>query len=85
MSAAAAWAELSRALLVLAPACDGDDRFISDGRSSATSTELASICADCPVLTVCRSYASEARPHTMAGFWGGRWRGKPLQHEAVKT
>lgn len=80
-TAAAAWTQLSAALLSHEPACAGDPRFISDGRTPTLSADLAAVCATCPILAACRAYATTARPHTMAGFWGGRWRGKPSQHE----
>lgn len=77
------WAALQEALARYGPACEGDERFIADGRSSTLSADLAAVCATCPVLAECRTYATKARPHAMAGFWGGRWRGKP--QEAVTT
>ncbi|MGS0560098.1 WhiB family transcriptional regulator [Microbacterium aurugineum] len=75
------WQALQDALARSSPACEGDERFISDGRTPTLSADLAVICAACPVLTACRTYATKARPHAMAGFWGGHWRGKPSQHE----
>jgi hypothetical protein len=75
------WCALRDALMRNEPACEGDSRFVSDGRSAAVTQDLAAVCARCPVFSACDSYAAKARPHAMAGFWAGRWRGKPSQHE----
>ncbi|WP_420792746.1 WhiB family transcriptional regulator [Microbacterium thalli] len=79
MSAANAWAALQDALATTTPLCANDSRFISDGRSVALTRQLQNVCSACPILDTCRDYATTARPHTMAGYWGGAWRGKPMR------
>lgn len=80
-SAATAWGELQDALATHEPPCQGDDRFIRDGRNDRLTDDLAKVCRACPVLAECRSYATKARPHAMAGYWGMKWRGKHVEDD----
>ncbi|WEK62087.1 MAG: WhiB family transcriptional regulator [Candidatus Microbacterium colombiense] len=75
-SSTVAWAALQSEMATHEPACAGDDRFTDDKRSTAITEDLAAICAACPVLDACRRYATTARPHKLAGYWGMKWRGK---------
>lgn len=75
MSAATAWMELRRALLLREPACAGDPRFIDDGRSDAANRDLAPVFSSCPVQVECAAYAAAAPRHAIVGFWAGRRRG----------
>lgn len=70
MSPDDAYAQLSRALEMRAPRCNGDPRFSDDRISSATAIELAEICARCDVALLCRQYAQLAEPRV--GFWAGK-------------
>lgn len=56
------------------PDCQGDNRYIDDGISTATRAELAAICAACPLLDPCRAYARAARP--TGGYWPGAERNR---------
>ncbi|WP_144877529.1 WhiB family transcriptional regulator [Microbacterium sp. 1.5R] len=78
MSASAAWAELSRALLAHEPACRDDPRFIDDGRSDAANRDLAPVCSSCPVQVECAAYAAVAPRHAITGYWSGKRRGVRL-------
>lgn len=69
MNADMAWASLNAALQDREPECAGLDLFTADGLSDADRTVCASICAQCPVIAECASYASAAG--VTAGFWAG--------------
>ena len=79
---AAAWADLTRALQVVASACEGDDRFTDD--ATEHDADLREVCASCPVLAECRSYSTHTRGHQIAGFWTGYRRGA-LSREAAAS
>lgn len=65
-----AYTQLSRALEMRAPECDGIDLFTAD-RISATDAEiLAPICARCDVALLCRQYAKAEKPKV--GYWAGK-------------
>lgn len=81
MSAAAAWSELSRALLVHEPACRDDHRFTADDVEQ--DPDLRSTCQACPVVAECRAYAQQAHGHRIAGFWAGRRRGARTDRTAA--
>ena len=86
MTGAEAWTALQLALSSEAPACQGDVRFVSDGRSRRTTAELAELCDECPILSACEGYARAMGPHRLtAGFWAGRWRGKPHPDDEPRT
>ena len=62
-----AWDALTTAMLTVAPACQGDDRFTDDDQ---VISELAPICRACRLFDVCGEYAQLERPK--AGIWAGR-------------
>jgi len=67
------YAELQEALARQTPACHGLDVFTRKA-SASTADEtrmMEGICASCPVLSLCRAYASAGQPEL--GFWGGAW------------
>lgn len=70
MSPEEAYAQLSRALEMRAPRCNGDPRFTDDRIRPATAIELAEICATCDVALLCRKYAQLTKPKV--GFWAGK-------------
>ena len=65
-----AYTALTAALDVTPAECLDIELFVQDDLSKFEADALAAICADCPVLNQCRSYAAIARP--VAGFWAGR-------------
>lgn len=79
MSATAAWAELSAALMVHEPSCRDDDRFTAEtGEHDAV---LRKICEACPVQQQCSEYARAEHRHRVWGFYGGIIRRtKPQAH-----
>ena len=81
MSVPRSWSALQYALARQDPACQGDDRFLSDP-SESLSADLASICSTCPVLAQCRDYARESR--IQGGFWGGLWRGPRAETRGLR-
>ncbi|MEA9997837.1 WhiB family transcriptional regulator [Cryobacterium sp. RTS3] len=62
-----AFEALSIAMQDNSPACQDDDRFISDDVPAAT---LAPICRTCPVYDLCAAYGELDRPK--AGTWAGK-------------
>lgn len=79
---AAAWADLTRALQVTAPSCEGDDRFTDD--TTEHDADLRAVCASCPLLAQCRAYSTHTRGHQIAGYWAGHRRGA-LSREAAAS
>lgn len=73
MSPDAAYDQLSRALEMRAPRCNGDSRFTEDKVSPALAKDLAKICATCDVALLCRQYALAAKPKI--GYWAGQRHG----------
>ena len=71
----AAWLVLAKALEDTEPPCAGDDLFTADNPSKEDQDFMRSLCALCPLLAECASYANAAKP--AAGFWAGKARGKP--------
>lgn len=69
----AAYDQLSRALSLRAPRCDGDPRFTADRITATEARELAPICASCDVALLCRQYANAADPQV--GYWAGHRHG----------
>lgn len=75
-----------RALVValeqVEPACHDDERFTADGHDTTNAEEerMRRTCGSCPLLSECRSYASQAAP--AAGFWAGRYWGRTSRTEA---
>ncbi|TFB92776.1 WhiB family transcriptional regulator [Cryobacterium sp. HLT2-28] len=61
-----AFARLQFAMFTTAPACQDDDRFVSDDVPAAT---LAPLCRTCPVFDLCADYAGLERPK--GGIWAG--------------
>lgn len=73
--AAAAHAELGRAVTVLADQnirtpCQGEDSHFWFSESTEDRTEAARRCAPCPILDLCNTTAKVARERW--GVWGGR-------------
>ncbi|WP_404475152.1 WhiB family transcriptional regulator [Microbacterium aerolatum] len=66
----AAYAQLSRALEMRAPECNGIDLFTADQIAPADTKVLKPICDRCDVALLCRQYAKIAKPKV--GFWAGR-------------
>lgn len=62
-----AFERLSKAMQVTDPACQDDDRFVSDDIPAAT---LSHICRVCPLYAACAAYAGIARPK--GGIWAGK-------------
>ncbi|MFT3799466.1 WhiB family transcriptional regulator [Microbacterium sp.] len=71
----AAWAALAKALEDTEPPCAGDDLFTADSPSKDDQEFMRNLCAMCPLLAECASYALAAKP--AAGYWAGRRYGKP--------
>ena len=69
MSPDAAYDQLSRALEMRAPKCNGDARFTEDRINPTVAKDLAKICATCDVALLCRQYARAANPQV--GYWAG--------------
>ncbi|KQY77541.1 hypothetical protein ASD13_02355 [Microbacterium sp. Root1433D1] len=69
MSPDAAYDQLSRALEMRAPKCNGDPRFTEDRITPTVAKELAEICWTCDVALLCRQYANVADPKI--GYWAG--------------
>jgi hypothetical protein len=63
-----AYARLTEAMMTVDPACQRDDRFISD--DTAHDAVLAAVCAICPLFYVCAEYGRIARPK--GGLWAGK-------------
>lgn len=66
-AAGRAWSALQLALEQHTPACEGDTRYTSDTLTNADKTDMATICESCPLLELCRTYKTTARPK--AGHW----------------
>jgi hypothetical protein len=62
-----AFALLATAMQDINPACQNDDRFISDDLPAAT---LSPICRACPLYAACAAYAGIERPK--GGVWAGK-------------
>lgn len=52
------------------PVCLGDDLFTADTVAKEDADFMATLCAACPLVTLCRAYAQLERPK--AGFWAGK-------------
>lgn len=91
MSPEDAYDQLSRALEMRAPQCNGDARFTEDRVTAAVAKDVAKICATCDVALLCRRYATAAQPKV--GYWAGHRYGVPGRtaqredgvHEAVEN
>jgi hypothetical protein len=57
------------------PSCRDDSRFLDDGRAESGNADLAPICAACPVLAQCVTYARSASRDSITGYWAGKRRG----------
>ncbi|MFJ4255164.1 WhiB family transcriptional regulator [Microbacterium sp. NPDC090003] len=56
--------------------CQDVDEFTADQATVEEQRVLAAICAECPVLELCRAYAVATKPTT--GYWAGAsWRELP--------
>lgn len=69
MSASTTWTALRDALAVNTPLCAGDARFTAE--TSEHDAALRRICAQCPILEHCRTYARTAPRNGTWGFFGG--------------
>lgn len=69
MSPDDAYDQLSRALEIRAPKCNGDARFTEERITPAVAKDLAAICATCDVALLCRQFATAANPQV--GYWAG--------------
>lgn len=80
---AAEFRALTDALERITPPCHGDDRFTADRADISNADEVAMrrTCTGCPLLTECRSYASQTAP--AAGFWAGRYWHRTSRTEAL--
>lgn len=81
--AESAWGKFDAALTLAsrtgegAPKCDGKSRLYSDydDDSVPTSVEAQALCAGCPLLKMCDSFAKADNPTW--GVWAGRVYGNP--------
>jgi hypothetical protein len=64
-----AWDALHASLRESLPPCADRALFTADRLSEEQRDECASICATCPVASVCDAYAVAAR--VQSGFWAG--------------
>jgi len=69
-AASGAYDALHRAMSTTAPGCAGLDLFTADDLTKADIAVLVPICEACPINSLCRDYATAARPP--AGFWAGK-------------
>lgn len=72
----AAFTALNQAMEYANPACQEDGRFILDDQPADS---LEYICHRCPLLALCRDYASTERP--AGGIWAGRRWAKTLKEK----
>jgi hypothetical protein len=63
------YSELVEALRGTPPSCAGDDRFTAERLTSVDTAEMEAMCAACPLVSLCRAFAAEAKP--AAGYWAG--------------
>jgi hypothetical protein len=61
--------ELQRALRETPAPCRGVKEFTADRIDDVSQAYLATICAACPVIDLCRAYAERAHPD---GYWAGQ-------------
>ena len=54
------------------PACRGDERYVLDDPTTEQKSEMDALCATCPLLEPCRTYATAAKPR--GGHWPRRTR-----------
>jgi Transcription factor WhiB. len=69
VNADTAWDALNAALDQEAPGCSGLDLFTADRRTEEQRAMCASICARCPFIHPCDTYALAARVDF--GYWAG--------------
>lgn len=69
MNADTAWDALNAALDDEVPGCSGLDLFTADRRTDEQRDLCASICARCPLVHPCDTYAVAARVDS--GYWAG--------------
>lgn len=75
-----AWSALQTAMRQHDPACQGDRRFVDDGRGGFANRELRRLCESCAILEECQEYAAVVPPTTLVGFWAGKRRGVRSPH-----
>lgn len=70
-AAKAEWTALQTAMDETDPAChEWADLFTLDEPDESVIEFTTALCSECPLITLCRSYAQAARPQF--GIWGGR-------------
>lgn len=67
MRGAREFAALQDALRGVTPSCNGVDVYTADHPSEDDVATMRVICASCPVLTRCQTYADAGRPSS--GYW----------------
>lgn len=70
-----AWDELQDALTRVTPYCADDERYTADTLTNGDKHHMTQICARCPILTQCETYATQDKPI------GGHWPGRQLKPE----
>ena len=68
--ASEAYERLSAALLDVDPSCAGVDEFTTDTPTADAIERMRPICAGCPLLELCGSWADLERPKV--GLWAGK-------------
>lgn len=69
MRAGAEWRDVGEAMKRDDPACWGIDAFTADTVDDEEQLIMAGICAGCPMIDLCRTFAVREKP--AAGFWAG--------------
>ena len=71
MRAPVEWGTVTEAMKIDDPACWGIDAFTADSfHDDEERAMLAGICAGCPLVELCRTFAIAEKP--AAGFWAGQ-------------
>lgn len=78
-----AWQALSNALEDQVPPCAGKAMFTADRPTADEQGACAFICAACPLLALCGTYAATAKPSV--GFWAGRQHGRKPRTKTTST
>jgi hypothetical protein len=64
-----AWAELQDAMAIVDPSCRNDPRFTAETKEH--DADLLAICAGCPLVDPCSTYARTANITQLFGYYGG--------------
>lgn len=62
--------ELAEAMRRVTAACRGLEVFTQDHHDAELQRMMAGVCADCPLLLLCRKFARAEQP--TSGFWAGQ-------------